>query len=76
MKVVDAAYSTRQPLALVDPLAGSVDPLPLMANEFKRSLLAVVSVPPAEPPPTAFIVDDVLFWQFTCPAAAAVTVAL
>jgi hypothetical protein len=46
-----------------------------MANEFSRSLLFVVSVPPEEPPPTAFMVDDMLFWQFTCPAAA-VNVAL
>jgi len=75
VKVVDAAYSTRQPLAFVDPFAGSVVPLPLMANEFNRSLLFVVSLPPEEPPPTVFMVDDVLFWQFTCPAAA-VNVAL
>jgi hypothetical protein len=70
VNVVDDEYSTRQPLALVDPFAGSVVPLPLMANEFTTFLL-----PPEEPPPTAFMVDDGLFWQFTCPASA-VSVAL
>jgi hypothetical protein len=42
-----------------------------MANELSR-----VCFSPKEPPLIAFIVDEVLFWQLTCPAGSFVTSAL
>jgi hypothetical protein len=46
-----------------------------MANEFSRSLFPTVPAP-EEPPLIAFIADDVLFSQLTCPAVSSVNVAL
>jgi hypothetical protein len=75
VKVVDPPYSTRHPFGFVDSFAGSVVSAPLMANEFSTSLLPL-TVAPKEPPLIAFIVDEVLFWQLTCPAVTSVNVAL
>jgi hypothetical protein len=75
VKVLDPAYSTRHPFGFVDSFAGSVVPAPLMANEFSRSLLPC-TLALEKPPPIAFIVDDVLFSQLTCPAVLPVNVAL
>jgi hypothetical protein len=75
VNVLVPEYSTRHPFGFVDSFAGSAVPAPLMANELIRSLFPL-AVAPEEPPLIAFIVDEVLFSQFTCPAVTSVNVAL
>jgi hypothetical protein len=62
--LVDPEYSTRHPFGFVDRSAGGAVPAPEIANELCMSLL-LVTVVACAPPLTAFIVELVLWLQFT-----------
>jgi len=68
------AKTARHPFAPVVPLAGGVVAAPTMGKDPRIMELLSAALPTA-PPPTAFMVDAVLFWQLT-DSAVAVAVAV